>query len=56
MKMHQVTVLGEPMVQACEREFGSFCRPCEAEESEELPFRPSVGEPAGWSSLTCEEV
>jgi hypothetical protein len=58
-RTHKVTILGEELVQACERRFGNFCPHCEAEEREEpetLPFRPSVGTPAGWSEAVCEEV
>lgn len=38
MKMHQVVVLGEPMVQACERTWNNFCRLCVVEgESQVVP-------------------
>jgi hypothetical protein len=55
-RTHKVTILGEELVQACERRFGVFCLHCEVEELETLPFRPSVGTPAGWSEAVCEEV
>lgn len=60
VKMHRVVILGESMVQACERTWNNFCRLCQSEvgvgEPPVLPFRPSVGTPAGWSAVKCEEV